>query len=149
MKRGYSMLAFDGVHKKDNVGHIMRSAFCFDVSSVIFKGVSQKFIENNRVNTPSAEKHVPSFITDDIFSNIPYNCKKVAIEIVDDAEPIYDLIHHERAVYIFGGENVTLSKEITDKCDQTIYIPSKMCFNVAMATHIVLYDRALKTRQDI
>ena len=92
-------------------------------------------------------RHAPLFNVEDVMAMIPKGCVPVAVDLVDDAINIYDYTHPDRAFYIFGPEDGTLPKEVTEKCREKIYIPTTHCMNLAVTTQIVLYDRSLKRRE--
>ena len=52
--------------------------------------------------------------------------------------------HPERAIYLLGGEDKTISEEAQQICTSIVKFNSKFCLNVAVAGSIVLYDRSTK-----
>jgi len=71
-------------------------------------------------------------------------CVPVAVELVEGAKPLTEYKHPARAFYIFGPEDGTLKKKITDFCDDVVYIPTEGCMNLAATVNVVLYDRLAK-----
>jgi len=92
-----------------------------------------------------AYRHVPVLEVDDIFNAMPNDCTPVAVELTDSAINLVDFDHPERACYIFGPENGSVSTEIMDKCDQVVKIPTIMSLNLGMTVNIVMYDRFAKS----
>ena len=68
----------------------------------------------------------------------------MAIELVEGARPLTTYKHPARAFYIFGPEDGTLKKNVTNFCDDVIYIPTEGCMNLAATVNVVLYDRLAK-----
>ena len=63
---------------------------------------------------------------------------------VDDARDLTTYTHPERAFYIFGPEDGTLGKSITERCRDRILVPTKHCMNLAACVNVILYDRLAK-----
>jgi len=81
---------------------------------------------------------------EDLFSFLPFDCVPVAVDLIDGARDLRTYTHPERAFYIFGPEDGTLGRKITDKCRDIIYVPTEYCMNLAATVNVVLYDRLLK-----
>lgn len=91
-----------------------------------------------------AYRHVPVLEVDDIFEAIPNDCTPVAIELTDDAVDLTTFVHPERACYIFGPENGSVSPEILEKCQLVVKIPTTISLNLGMTVNVVMYDRLAK-----
>lgn len=147
MKRGYCCIGLDNPKTPANVGSIMRAAGCYGASSVFwtgrrFKG-SKSFITDPQKNY----RHIPLIRTEDLHNVIPIDCVPVAIDLIDGAQSLVEYKHPERAFYIFGAEDNTLGKRITEWCRDIIYVPTNGCMNLAAAVNVVLYDRLSKQLQ--
>jgi tRNA(Leu) C34 or U34 (ribose-2'-O)-methylase TrmL len=81
---------------------------------------------------------------DDLQKVIPLGCTPVAVELVDGALPLPTYTHPDRAFYIFGPEDGSLSKAVRDWCEEVVYIPTQGCMNLAATVNVVLYDRLAK-----
>ena len=75
---------------------------------------------------------------------MPHDCTPVAVEITDNAMDLTTFVHPERACYIFGPENGSVSPEILKNCPYTVRIPTTMSLNLGMTVNIVMYDRLAK-----
>ena len=139
--RGYSCIGLDNPKTPTNVGHVLRAAGCFDVSMIAISGSRYK---KALTDTQKAYRHIPFLQVDDLKSVIPYDCVPVAVDLIEGAHSIINYVHPERAFYIFGPEDGTLGSRVTDYCRDIIYIPTNQCLNLAMACHVVLYDRMQK-----
>lgn len=140
--RGYSIVALDQPKWMVNVGGVLRAAGNYDAAAVVMGG------ERCRVKQPgdtmNTSRHKPVLQVDDVFDALPYDCTPVAIDLIDGAESLVTFKHPERAFYIFGGEDRTLSKELVDKCEHVVYVPTNRCMNLAATVNVVLYDRMAK-----
>jgi tRNA(Leu) C34 or U34 (ribose-2'-O)-methylase TrmL len=63
---------------------------------------------------------------------------------VAGAKSLVDYKHPPRAFYIFGPEDNSLKKQITNFCRDTIYVPTNGCMNLAATVNVILYDRLAK-----
>ena len=128
-----------------NVGHTLRAALGFAARMVILGEKSPK-IDIRKLSTDPgrAYRHVPVLEVDDIFEAMPNDCTPVAIELTDDAVDLPTFVHPERACYIFGPENGSISPEILEKCQHVVKIPTTISLNLGMTVNVVMYDRLAK-----
>ena len=143
--RGFCAIGLVNPKTSINVGSVLRAAHCFDASFVVVSGHRYSKAPTDVVNTAA---HRPLFHADDILSLCPHDCEPVAVDIVPGAINLDEFRHLPRAFYIFGPEDGTLGKKITDRCARSIVIPSRMCLNLAAAVNVVLYDRIAKALRD-
>jgi tRNA G18 (ribose-2'-O)-methylase SpoU len=68
----------------------------------------------------------------------------IGIEMTDNAYPLSEFIHPNRACYLLGAEDNGLTTEAISACQEIIYLPGERSMNVAVAGSIVLYDRITK-----
>lgn len=141
MSRGYFCIGLQYPKDRYNVGAVLRAAFVFGAGLVVTTGQRYRAASSDTVK---AHRHLPLLQSDDLFASIPYDCVPVAIEVVDGAKPLPTYYHPERAFYIFGPEDGSLSKEIMLRCRDVVTIPSRGCLNLAAAVNVVLYDRESK-----
>jgi tRNA(Leu) C34 or U34 (ribose-2'-O)-methylase TrmL len=144
MKRGYCCIGLDNPKTPANVGSVMRAAGCYNVASVFYSGnryhKAKQFITDPQKNY----RHIPLIRADDFHNIIPFDCVPVAVDLIEGAQSLPDYKHPERAFYIFGAEDNTLGKRITDWCRDIIYVPTNGCMNLAAAVNVILYDRLSK-----
>lgn len=147
-ERGYAIVALDGPTDPVNVGHTLRAAMCFDTRMVILANADPA-ISLRRLSTDPGRtwRHTPVLSVESVFESLPYRCVPVAIELTDDAEDLVDFQHPERACYIFGPENSSLSKETLEQCETVLKVPVDLPLNLAATVNVVLYDRMLKMRR--
>lgn len=70
----------------------------------------------------------------------------VAVEVQRNAVPLTYFEHPEKALYVFGPEDGSLSGSQLHQCHQFVIIPSDHCLNLATAVTTVLAHRRM-TRQ--
>ena len=141
MWRGYAAVGLHQPKFAGNIGATMRACYCYDAALVAISG--QRF-RKEAPDTSCAWKHIPVLEVEDVFDALPVECVSVAVEILPDADPLMTFQHPERAFYIFGGEDRTLGREILDRCDHKVFVPTKHCMNLGATVNVVLYDRLVK-----
>jgi tRNA G18 (ribose-2'-O)-methylase SpoU len=70
----------------------------------------------------------------------------VGIELLENAEYLPSFRHPRLAAYVLGSERYGLSKNILQKCDKIIKVPTKFSLNLALTGGIVLYDRLISMK---
>ena len=68
----------------------------------------------------------------------------VAIELKPDAENLLFFAHPEKAAYVFGPEDGSLSRDTLRRCHRFAFVPTHYCLNLAATVNVVLYDRRVK-----
>jgi tRNA(Leu) C34 or U34 (ribose-2'-O)-methylase TrmL len=140
MARGYAALGLFNPKNSINVGHVLRAAGAFGAAMVAATG--ERF-RGFPTDTEAARRFLPLLFVDDLRTVIPHDCVPVAIELVEGAKPLTTFPHPPRAFYIFGPEDGSLGRAVTDWCRDTVYIPAG-CLNLAACVNVVLYDRLVK-----
>lgn len=143
--RGYSCVALDRPTDAVNVGHALRASFCFSVRLLILGGKDEDIRIDRLVTDPMRTyRHVPVVESDSILSVVPHGCSIVSIEFSEDAIPLMDFVHPERACYVFGPESDSVSSDILARSDHKVMIPTNASLNLGMTVNVVLYDRLSK-----
>jgi tRNA(Leu) C34 or U34 (ribose-2'-O)-methylase TrmL len=140
--RGYACVALHMPKTTINIGSALRAAHVYGARLVVTSGKRYSPVSSD---TMKAYRHLPFLQADDVFDVIPYDCVPVAVDLIDGANPLPDYRHPERAFYIFGPEDGTLGKNITDRCRDVVVVPTRHCMNLAATVNVVLYDRLSKT----
>jgi tRNA(Leu) C34 or U34 (ribose-2'-O)-methylase TrmL len=138
---GYAAVGLINPKRRENVGGVLRAAFCFGAALVALTGIRYKV---QSTDTADTYRHIPLLQVDDLHKVIPYDCVPVAIERRADALPLPDYEHPERAFYIFGPEDGDLGPDVLRWCRDVVYVPSQHSINLAAVVNIVLYDRIAK-----
>lgn len=145
--RGYSAIALVNPKDPNNVGGVLRAAACYGASLVVVSGLRpDRFMGHLPTDTHKAYRHIPTLRVADVFDAIPFDCVPVAIELLPSARSLVGFTHPDRAFYVFGPEDGTLGKAVTDRCKFTVVVPTLYCMNLAVTVNVVLYDRLAKQR---
>ena len=140
--RGFAGIGLFQPKSQVNVGAALRAAGCYSANLMAATGQRYK---RSAADTIAAYKHIPFFDgVDDLFNYVPFNCIPIAVDLVEGAHSLPNFVHPERAFYIFGPEDGTLGKQITDRCKHKLMIPTAFCMNLAASVNVVLYDRLAK-----
>ena len=146
--RGYACVALENPADGINVGHTLRAAMCFQARLVVISGAPPGLSVRHLATDPGRSwRHIPVLEVADTFESLPLDCTPVAVELTDDAVDLVDFVHPERACYIFGRENGSLSAETLSRCVHVVRIPTSLPLNLAAAVNVLLYDRLAKTRR--
>lgn len=146
--RGYACVALENPADGINVGHTLRAAMCFQARLVVISGAPPGLSVRRLATDPGRSwRHIPVLEVADTFESLPLDCTPVAVELTDDAVDLVDFVHPERACYIFGRENGSLSAETLSRCVHVVRIPTSLPLNLAAAVNVLLYDRLAKTRR--
>lgn len=148
--RGYAAIGLVRPKDKANIGSVLRAAGCYDAKLVAIAGqrVKHGMAKTAPTDTMDAWKHMPVVIGAEILSMIPVGAVPVAVDLVPGAVSLVDFVHPERAFYIFGPEDGTLGKSVTDSCAHKVMVPTRHCMNLAATVNVILYDRLAKGLRD-
>ncbi|MBW2941016.1 RNA methyltransferase [Zhongshania aquimaris] len=144
MKNSYTCIGLFNPKSPENIGSVMRAAGCYGVSSVFYTGTRYDYAKPFYTDTQKVHEKIPLIGVKDLKDIIPLGCVPVAVELLDGAKPLTTYRHPAQAFYIFGPEDGTLKKEITEFCQDIVYIPTQGCMNLAATVNVVLYDRLAK-----
>ena len=139
--RGFACVGLQNPKNPINVGSVLRICGNFDVNLLAISGIRYHKVATD---TMKAYRHFPLLQVDDLHTVIPFDCIPIAVDILPEAKSIFTFTHPERAFYIFGPEDGTLGKKVLNWCKYKIFIPTKVCMNLAISVGIVLYDRLSK-----
>lgn len=147
--RGFAAVGL--VRPKDaaNIGSVLRGAFCYGAASVAIASprIKPSIVRGAATDTPKAWRHMPTIIGEDILTMCPVGAIPVAVDLVPGAVALPDFEHPERAFYVFGPEDGTLGRTITDRCAHRVMVPTRVCMNLAATVNVILYDRLAKQMQ--
>jgi tRNA G18 (ribose-2'-O)-methylase SpoU len=146
--RGYFGIGIERSKTEANVGTLWRSAFALGASFVFTIG---RRYPRQASDTTATWRHIPLLEyadVADLHQHIPYDCQIVGVEITDEARPLETFAHPQRAIYLLGPEDGSLSRDALDICQHVVQFRSAYCLNVAAAGTVVMYDRATKGRAE-
>ncbi len=145
MSRGYFGIGIENCKTGHNLGTIWRSAHCLGASFIFTIGNRYRYQASD---TTKAWRSIPLYqyaTFEEFYAHLPHDCQVVGVEFPHEkAKSLSSFSHPERCVYLLGAEDHGLSKKAIERCHRIVYIPSKMCMNVAVAGSIVMYDRAAR-----
>lgn len=139
--RGFYGVGLDNPKYEINIGSALRACGVYGANFLATSGTRYKRVPTD---TMKHYRHLPLFQVENLHDIIPFDCVPVAVDLIDGAIPLPEYKHPERAFYIFGAEDATLGKRVTDWCRDIIYIPTDGCMNLAATVNVVLYDRLSK-----
>jgi len=137
-----------------NVGSAIRACSCWDIDKLVWSGNrvphpeewinSEEFAQYRmpREERMKGYKDVELLRTERFKELIDQGYSPVAVEIMPDAENLFDFEHPENPFYIFGPEDGGLDWRVKQHCHRFIQIPTKHCLNLACAINVVLSHRA-------
>ncbi len=141
--KGYFGIALEGLSKPHNAGALLRTAHAFGASFVVAIGSRVNWRAVQQTDTSHTNDHVPVHVVDrwEDFTP-PQPMRYVGVELGEGSVDLTKgFMHPPFALYCLGPERGSLSKELQDRCDVVVHIPTKFCVNVSVAGAIVLYDR--------
>ena len=140
MTRGYAAIGLCGTKNTANLGGAFRAAHCYGAGLIILQSPR---LTKAPTDTTKAFRHIPT-IVGNIIEHRPYDCPMVVVELAEGATPLPDFKHPERALYVFGPEDGSVSKELTRAAQFVVQVPTHYCMNLAATVNVVLYDRLAK-----
>lgn len=143
--RGYFGIGIYHSKREQNIGALMRSAFCFGAAFVFTVG---KRYRKDVLDTVDCGKNIPLYhyaTVAELKGSLPAGCQLIGIELLDNAHYLQTFCHPAQACYLLGAEDHGLSEEAIRACHHLVVVPGlRMCLNVATAGSLVLYDRSTK-----
>lgn len=127
-----------------NVGAVMRAAGCFRAEAVFYTGSRYDRAVKFSTDTKDVHQDIPLTNVEQLLDALPEYTQLVCIELVEGAIPLAEYRHPDRAYYIFGPEDGTISQDVIDRADDVVYIPTIGSLNLAASVNVVLYDRLCK-----
>ncbi len=142
--RGFFGIGVERSKTPENVGTLLRSAVCLGADFVFTIG--HRF-GRQASDTVASWRHIPLYTyadLEDFASHRPFDVPLVGVELADGAAPLETFEHPERAVYLLGPEDGSLSGRALSLCQHVVKFQSAYCLNVASAGTVVMYDRQAK-----
>lgn len=133
----------------ENVGSVMRAAGCYQADAIFYTGKRYARAAQYHTDTKNVSENIPLTGVECLIQSVPDNTKIVCVELVEGATPLPEFQHPDRAYYILGPEDGSLSQEIVDQADEVVYVPTVGCMNLAATVNVLLYDRLAKSSVDI
>jgi len=132
-----------------NVGAVLRACGCFSADQIFYTGTRYDRAERFYTDTANRRDDIPLTRVNDLLFTDNKNSENdgiqsVCIELCEDAIPLPQFQHPERALYLFGPEDSSLSQDLINTCDHVVFIPTQGCLNISASVNVVLYDRSSK-----
>ena len=129
-----------------NVASAIRACSCFGISTMLWTG---KRVDPTTMDRLPREERMKGY--KDVYwetNERPFDlfpdAVPVCVELVPHAENLASFDHPEKALYVFGPEDGSVSQVFRMHCHRFIFIPSAHCLNLSAALNVVLYDRRVK-----
>jgi tRNA(Leu) C34 or U34 (ribose-2'-O)-methylase TrmL len=139
--QGYACIGLYFPKRQENIGSVLRAAGCFRAAMVAMTG--RKY-QQASTDVGKIFRRIPVLQVDDLASVLPFRAIGVAVELIDGAISLPEYEHPKRAFYVFGGEHMTLGRNVFSWCRDRIYIPSQGSLNLGACVNVILYDRLCK-----
>ncbi len=126
----------------------MRAAGCYRVDAVFYTGARFARAAKFSTDTKGVCSQISLTGVATLSEALSNKIAVVCVELVEGSTPLPEFQHPERAIYIFGPEDGTISQDLIDKADAVVYIPTIGCMNLAATVNVVFYDRLAKMSQN-
>jgi len=127
-----------------NVGSVMRACGCFAADHIFYTGIRFNRAERFYTDTTKNRNRIPLQQVDDLTQALANDIQVVCVELCENAVALAEFNHPDRACYLFGPEDGSLSQQLINAADHVVFIPTHGCLNMAASVNVVLYDRAMK-----
>lgn len=132
-----------------NVGVAVRACSAYGLKQVWFTGKRVGHDVDGIGRLPREERlkgyrEVEIIHSERPFDRFPPGTVPIAVEVKEGVQHLYDFVHPENALYVFGPEDGSIPPVLLRHCHQHVVIPSRHCLNLATAVGTVLYDRMCK-----
>lgn len=144
MSQSYVAIGVLNPKTPENMGIVLRAAGCYGADAIFYTGARYDRARKFFTDTKNIGNKIPVTGVDDLLESIPQGTKIVAVELVEGAQPLMGFEHPDKAYYLFGPEDSSLTQDILDRCDAVVYVPTIGCMNLAATVNVVLYDRLAK-----
>ena len=139
--------------KADNVAKIVRLASCYGFKQVWWTGHRVELDLQSKKKLPREERmkgyqEVSMIQHEMFFDQFPREVTPVAVEVRPNSESLYDFVHPENPLYVFGPEDGSIPSMILSHCHRFVVIPTKHCLNLATAVATMMWDRSFKLWMD-
>jgi len=161
MNNNNVIVALTNPKYQHNVGAAIRACSCWEIKKLIWSGKRcphpeewKNDVELQQYRMPREERMKGykdvELIKCERFKDIIDADKTlipVAIELVENAEDLFDFEHPDNAMYIFGPEDGSIPSTIRQHCHRFVKIPTAHCLNLACAINVILSHRATQIYQ--
>ena len=143
-QRGYFGIGVERSKTEANVGTLWRSAFALGAAFIFTIG---RRYPKQATDTTQSWRHIPLLEYPDLadfLAHRPMDSQLVGVELCEQADALETFQHPQRAIYLLGPEDGSLSSAALGACQYVVQFESRYCLNVAAAGTVVMYDRQTK-----
>jgi len=145
---GDQIIMLDELSKSDNIGAIARSAAALGIDALMAPTCGphpygRRALRVSMGHISKLDLHLYEDIKETLQTLKERGYRLFAAEVTPDATPLSQLEAGEKWVLLMGHEQLGISEEILELCDETVKIemePEIKSFNVAIAASILLYQ---------
>lgn len=149
MKASNVSIGLSNPKSPENVGSVLRAAGNYRVDSVFYTGNRYPLALARNPDTPNVSRkvseNIPILGVINLIDAVSENMQIVCVEFAENAISLPEYQHPDKAFYIFGPEDGTISQDVIDRADAVVYIPTVGCMNLAATVNVLLYDRLAKS----
>lgn len=127
-----------------NIGSVMRAAGCYRADAIYYTGERYARAAKFHTDTKDMSRNIPLTGVTELLDVVPEGVSIVCVDLVEGAVPLPEFKHPDKAFYIFGPEDGTISQQVINRADAVVYVPTVGCMNLAASVNVVLYDRLAK-----
>ncbi|WP_163922662.1 RNA methyltransferase [Photobacterium sp. Alg240-V54] len=144
MKDASVIIGLSNPKSPTNIGAVLRAAGCYKADAVIYTGTRYDKAAKFQTDTKKMAQSIPLSGVESMLDNLPQDMKIVCVDFAEGATLLPHFVHPEKAIYIFGPEDGSISQDVADNADHVVYVPTVGCMNLAASVNVVLYDRLAK-----
>jgi TrmH family RNA methyltransferase len=142
------ILILEDVRNAENVGSILRTAFCLGITSIIASPIAWSSLRDSRAARCSMGTiyyhrfYKANNLCDTIRSIQKGGIAVYGVEIGDSAKPVRPHGKDRQWAAVMGNEDLGLTKAVGDACDHIVFIPQAHgdSLNVGHAAAITLFE---------
>ncbi|MCD9468098.1 RNA methyltransferase [Photobacterium iliopiscarium] len=144
MKDASVIIGLSNPKSPTNIGAVLRAAGCYKADAVIYTGTRYDKAAKFQTDTKKMAQTIPLSGVESMLDNLPKEMKIVCVDFAEGATLLPHFQHPDKAIYIFGPEDGSISQDVADRADHVVYVPTVGCMNLAASVNVVLYDRLAK-----
>ncbi|ACH65998.1 MULTISPECIES: RNA methyltransferase [Aliivibrio] len=145
MKKTHVTIGLSNPKSPTNVGAVMRAAGCYQVDDVRYTGERYDRAAKFQTDTKKVASKIPLTSVNCLLDDLPEDMKVVCVELAEGAVSLPQFQHPDKAIYVFGPEDGSITQQVADRADHVVYIPTVGCMNLAATVNVLLYDRLAKS----
>lgn len=145
MKNTHVTIGLSNPKSPTNVGAVMRAAGCYQVDDVRYTGERYDRAVKFQTDTKKVANKIPLTSIDCLLDGLPEDMKVVCVELAEGAISLPEFQHPDKAIYVFGPEDGSITQQVADRADHVVYVPTVGCMNLAATVNVLLYDRLAKS----